>query len=83
MMDAAFSVETLVKICDSFYCYNLYDDSMHFYRFGTLNVVLYVYLRLTSIGNFMRLFANKTEMGRTCGTYGGEETCIQGFSGET
>jgi hypothetical protein len=25
----------------------------------------------------------KTEMGRTCGTYGGEERCIQGFSGET
>jgi hypothetical protein len=25
----------------------------------------------------------KTEMGRTCGTYGGEEECIQGFSGET
>jgi hypothetical protein len=23
----------------------------------------------------------KTEMGRTCGTYGGEERCIQGFSG--
>jgi hypothetical protein len=25
----------------------------------------------------------KTEMGRTCGIYGGEERCIQGFSGET
>jgi hypothetical protein len=25
----------------------------------------------------------KTEMGRTCGTYGGEERCIKGFSGET
>jgi hypothetical protein len=25
----------------------------------------------------------KTEMGRTCGTYGGEERCIQCFSGET
>jgi hypothetical protein len=24
----------------------------------------------------------KTEMGRTCGTYGGEERCIQGFSGK-
>jgi hypothetical protein len=23
----------------------------------------------------------KTEMGRTCGTYGGEERCIQGFGG--
>jgi hypothetical protein len=25
----------------------------------------------------------KTEMGRTCGTYGGEERCIQGVSGKT
>jgi hypothetical protein len=25
----------------------------------------------------------KTEMGRTCGTYGGKERCIQGFSEET
>jgi hypothetical protein len=25
----------------------------------------------------------KTEMGRTCGTYEGEERCIQGFSGKT
>jgi hypothetical protein len=25
----------------------------------------------------------KTEMGRTCGTYGEEERCIQGLSGET
>ena len=25
----------------------------------------------------------KTEMGRTCGAYGGEERCIQGFSGKT
>jgi hypothetical protein len=25
----------------------------------------------------------KTEMGRTCGTYGREEMCIQGFGGET
>jgi hypothetical protein len=32
------------------------------------------------------LFADqvkKIEMGRTCGTYGGDETFIQGFSGET
>jgi hypothetical protein len=29
------------------------------------------------------LFAAVHEMGRTCGTYGGEERCIQGFSGET
>jgi hypothetical protein len=25
----------------------------------------------------------KNEMGRACGTYGGEERCIQGFGGET
>jgi hypothetical protein len=25
----------------------------------------------------------KTEMSRTCSTYGGEERCIPGFSGET
>jgi hypothetical protein len=25
----------------------------------------------------------KTEMGRTCGMYGREERCIEGFSGET
>jgi hypothetical protein len=25
----------------------------------------------------------KSEMGRTCSTYGEEERCIQGFSGET
>jgi hypothetical protein len=25
----------------------------------------------------------KTEMGRTCGTCGGEKKCIQGFSGKT
>jgi hypothetical protein len=24
-----------------------------------------------------------TEIGRTCGTYEGEERCIQGFNGET
>ena len=25
----------------------------------------------------------KTEMGRTCSTYGGEQRCVQGFSGKT
>ena len=25
----------------------------------------------------------KTEMGRTCSTYGGDERCIQGVSGDT
>jgi hypothetical protein len=41
-----------------------------------------------SIINYCCLFKNYlisyfTEMGRTCGTYGEEERCIQGFSGET
>ena len=27
--------------------------------------------------------SRRLEMGRTCGTYGGEEGCIQGISGET
>jgi hypothetical protein len=40
------------------------------------------------IGRFLTKYhsgdeVKKTEMGRTCGTYGGEERCIQGFSGET
>jgi hypothetical protein len=26
---------------------------------------------------------SRRQMGRTCGTYGGEKRCIQGFSGET
>jgi hypothetical protein len=30
---------------------------------------------------FIRFYTITT--GRTCGTYGGEERCIQGFSGET
>jgi hypothetical protein len=28
------------------------------------------------------MLVKKTEMGRACGTYGEEERCIQGFSGE-
>jgi hypothetical protein len=32
---------------------------------------------------FSGYHVKKAEMGRTCGTYGGEERCIQGFSGET
>jgi hypothetical protein len=36
---------------------------------------------LYSSPNIIRVM--KTEMGRTCDTYGGEERCIQGFSGET
>jgi hypothetical protein len=30
--------------------------------------------------NIIRVIVKKTEMGRTCSTYGGEERCIQGFS---
>jgi hypothetical protein len=26
---------------------------------------------------------NENEMGRACSAYGGEESCIQGFGGET
>jgi hypothetical protein len=33
--------------------------------------------------NIIRYQVKKTEMGRTCGTYGGEDRCIQGFSGKT
>jgi hypothetical protein len=36
---------------------------------------------LYSSPNIIRVI--KTEIGRTCGTYGGEGRCIQGFSGET
>jgi hypothetical protein len=38
---------------------------------------------LYSSPNIIRVMKSRTEMGRTCGTYGGEERCIQGFSGET
>jgi hypothetical protein len=42
------------------------------------NKVLYA---LYSSPNIIQV--KKTEMGRTCGMYGGEERCIQGFNGET
>jgi hypothetical protein len=39
---------------------------------------------LYSSPNIIRVMeVKKTEMGRTCGTYRGEERCIQGFNGET
>jgi hypothetical protein len=38
---------------------------------------------LYSSPNIIRVIKTKTEMGRTCGMYGGEERCIQSFSGET
>jgi hypothetical protein len=33
--------------------------------------------------NIIREIKSIRQMGRTCGTYGGEERCIQGFSGKT
>ena len=33
--------------------------------------------------NIIRVIKSIRQMGRTCGTYWGEERCIQGFSGET
>jgi hypothetical protein len=33
--------------------------------------------------NIIRVIKSRRQMGRTCGTYGGEERCIKGFSGET
>jgi hypothetical protein len=39
---------------------------------------------LHSSPNIIRVIkSSQVKMGRTCGTYGGEERCIQGFSGET
>jgi hypothetical protein len=42
-----------------------------------------VYAVYSSPNIFRVIQVKKTEMGRTCGTCGGEERCIQGFSGET
>jgi hypothetical protein len=44
------------------------------------NKELYV---LYSSTNIIRVIKSRRQMGRTCGTYGGEKRCIQGFSGET
>jgi hypothetical protein len=38
---------------------------------------------LYSSPNIIRVIKSRRQMGRTCGTYGGEERCIQGFIGET
>jgi hypothetical protein len=38
---------------------------------------------LYSSPNITRVIKSRRQMGRTCSTYGGEERCIQGFSGET
>jgi hypothetical protein len=38
---------------------------------------------LYSSPNIIRLIVKKIEMSRTFSTYGGEERCILGFSGET
>jgi hypothetical protein len=45
------------------------------------NKELYASLLLTKYHSGDQV--KQTEMGRTCGTYGGEKRCIQGFSGET
>jgi hypothetical protein len=37
---------------------------------------------LYSSPNIIRVIMSRRQMGRTCGTYGGEERCMQGFSGE-
>jgi hypothetical protein len=33
--------------------------------------------------NIIRVIKSRRQMGRTCGAYGVEERCIQGFNGET
>jgi hypothetical protein len=43
----------------------------------------YVTLMLVNHTGLAQMCSRLCEMGRTCGTYGGEERCIQGFSGET
>jgi hypothetical protein len=54
----------------------------HFKRFKVfLFSAVSEYLLLTKYHSGDQV--KKTEMGRTCGTYGGEERCIQGFNGET
>jgi hypothetical protein len=38
---------------------------------------------LYSSPNIIRVIKSRRQMGRTCSGYGGEESCIQGFNGET
>ena len=38
---------------------------------------------LYSLPNIVRVIKLRSEMGRTCGMYQGQERCVQGFSGET
>jgi hypothetical protein len=38
---------------------------------------------LYSSPNIIRVVKLRRQMGRICGTYGGNEKCIEGFSGET
>jgi hypothetical protein len=33
--------------------------------------------------DIIRVIKSRKQIGRTCSTFGGEERCIQGFSGET
>jgi hypothetical protein len=53
---------------------------------GILNIITHVMpiLRLCSVLLTKYHSGDQVKkMGRTCGMYGGEERCIQGFSGET
>jgi hypothetical protein len=61
----------------------------HFSRTVSISRLI-LYIRFSCVNVFIKDCkyhsgdqVKKTEMGRTCGTYGGEERCIQGFSGET
>jgi hypothetical protein len=47
---------------------------------GLHNKELYA---LYSSPSIIRVIKSRRQMGRTCGTYRGEERCIQGFIGET
>jgi hypothetical protein len=65
--------------------HNTVRDSARLCEINTPQKIINVPRNIARI--FVRLLemleVKKTEMGRTCGTYGGEERCIQGFSGET
>jgi hypothetical protein len=61
----------------------VYDDITHILPLNatTINVALIPCVHALKYKAAFR--KTGTVMGRTCGTYGGEERCIQGFSGET
>jgi hypothetical protein len=47
---------------------------------GSYNEELYA---LCSSPDIIHVIKSRREMGRICSTYGAEERCVQGFSGET